>query len=45
MTTKLAHLSDAQHQQINELEQQLGVVLIAYDGYQQEDEQGHSKEQ
>lgn len=45
MTTKLAHLSDEQHQQINELEQQLGVVLIAYDGYRQEDEQGHLNEQ
>lgn len=45
MSTKLANLSEEQHQQLNELEQQLGVVLIAYDGYQQEDEQGHPNQQ
>lgn len=45
MSTKLAHLSEEQHQQLNELEQQLGVVLIAYDGYQQEDGQGQPKQQ
>ncbi|HEU4962594.1 MAG TPA: hypothetical protein VFV52_01855 [Bacilli bacterium] len=38
---QLANLSDQQQQEINRMEKELGVVLIAYDGYRQEDAQGN----
>lgn len=38
---KLANLTEEQKHRINQLESQLGVVLIAYDGYRQENEQGN----
>ena len=46
--TKFANLSDEQMKQmkqIDRLESQLGVVLIAYEGYKQEDEQGRPQQQ
>lgn len=41
MENSLANLSEQQQQELNRLEKELGVVLIAYEGYQQEDEQGN----
>ncbi|WP_161780643.1 hypothetical protein [Tumebacillus flagellatus] len=37
---QLANLNEEQSRRIDQLESELGVVLIAYDGYRQEDNQG-----
>ncbi|MBL0385201.1 hypothetical protein JJB07_00965 [Tumebacillus sp. ITR2] len=36
----LANLNTEQARKIDQLEAELGVVLVAYDGYKQENEQG-----
>ncbi|PWK16435.1 hypothetical protein [Tumebacillus permanentifrigoris] len=43
MNNNLAQLSDEQTRRIDQLEAELGVVLIAYDGYKQENEQGEPR--
>lgn len=45
MKTQLADLTQEQHQAINQLEAQLGVVLIAYEDYQQENNSGQPQHQ
>ncbi|MFD2169305.1 hypothetical protein [Tumebacillus lipolyticus] len=45
MTNQLAHLTQEQHQAINRLESQLGLVLVAYDEYRQEDGAGEPGQQ
>lgn len=37
---EMANLSEEQQKRIDRLEAELGVILIAYDGYKQEDENG-----
>jgi hypothetical protein len=44
MDIRLATLSQEQHQMINDLEEKLNMVLIAYEGYQREDEQGNPRQ-
>ncbi len=44
MSFDLARLDEEKHQMINQLEQQLGCILIAYEGYQKEDEQGQPQQ-
>jgi hypothetical protein len=41
MSFDLANLTEEQHQRIDQLEQQLGCILIAYEGYKQEDDNGN----
>ncbi|TCP54468.1 hypothetical protein EV586_10486 [Tumebacillus sp. BK434] len=43
MKNQLADLTLEQHQAINRLESDLGLVLIAYDDYRQEDNSGELK--
>jgi hypothetical protein len=43
MSFDLAQLTSEQERMIDQLEQQLGCILIAYDGYNQEDEEGKPK--
>ncbi|WP_198299708.1 hypothetical protein [Tumebacillus avium] len=45
MKNELADLTQEQHQRINQLEAQLGVVLIAYAEYQQENNSGQPQHQ
>ncbi|MGB8953898.1 MAG: hypothetical protein WCC10_00870 [Tumebacillaceae bacterium] len=40
----LANLSEEQMKQIDQLESQLGVILIAFEGYKPEDEQGNPQQ-
>jgi hypothetical protein len=39
--SNLANLTEEQMMQIDQLESQLGVILIAFDGYKPEDEKGN----
>lgn len=41
MENQLAALNEQQQKMINELEAKLGVVLIAYNGYAQENDNGN----
>ncbi|GIM47255.1 hypothetical protein DNHGIG_28040 [Collibacillus ludicampi] len=41
MTYHLASLTEEQKKMINDLESQLGVILVAYDGYKREDDNGN----
>jgi hypothetical protein len=43
MNNNLAQLSEEQSRRIDQLEAELGVVLIAYDGYKQETLQGEAR--
>jgi hypothetical protein len=45
MSVNLANLNQEQASAIDDLEQQLGVVLVAYEGYKREDEHGKPIEQ
>jgi hypothetical protein len=40
----LANLNEEQLKQIDQLESQLGVILVAFDGYKPEDEQGNPQQ-
>jgi hypothetical protein len=44
MNNGLANLTEEQHKAINNLEKELRVVLIAFDGYRPEDENGAPEE-
>lgn len=43
MKNELAKLNPDQERRIDQLEAELGVVLVAYDGYRQENEQGEPR--